>query len=218
VISLVRWVDGDRERKVLYEGSLSEIFVPYMDPAAGWYTRNFLDAGEYTAGGLIKPLMRGVDCPDNSEYLAMVVVGDRGRPYDVPDVICIFERYAGDMSWRHVAGTYEGRPKRDLVVRSAAVLGNYDYIFDWVFQQDGTIRVATGATGIAEAKPVSPRDALIAAASVNGSNGSNGTNGAHTAARADAYGRFVDAISWPSTTTITSVTGSTSTSTAASTR
>jgi primary-amine oxidase len=190
VISLVRWVDDVRERPILYEGSLSEIFVPYMDPSAGWYTRNFLDAGEYTARGLIKPLIRGADCPDNSAYLDMVVTRDDGRPRDVPDVICIFERYAGDMSWRHLSATYEGRPKRDLVVRSAAVLGNYDYVFDWVFQQDGTIRIATGATGIAEAKAVSPRDALIAATALNGNGNGNGSG--HEAARADAYGRFVD--------------------------
>jgi primary-amine oxidase len=186
VLSVVRWVDEGRERQILYEGSLSEIFVPYMDPSTNWYPRNFLDAGEYTAGGLIKPLERGVDCPNNSVYLNMVVVGDDGRPHDVPNVICIFERYAGDVSWRHLAQTFDGRPKRDLVVRSAAVLGNYDYIFDWSFQQDGTIRVSTGATGIAEAKPVGPKDALLAAAAARSSAG-----GAQTA-RADAYGRYVD--------------------------
>jgi primary-amine oxidase len=187
VISLARWSDDDgRLRPILYEGSLSEIFVPYMDPAMAWYPRNFLDAGEYTAGGLIKPLARSIDCPDNAAYLDMVVVGDDGRPRDVPDVICVFERYGGDVAWRHLAATHEGRPKRDLVVRSAAVLGNYDYIFDWTFQQDGTIRGSVGATGIAEAKAVVPRSArdLLAA-------GSNGTNGAPDA-RADAYGRFVD--------------------------
>lgn len=187
VISLVRWVEEARERPILYEGSLSEIFVPYMDPSAGWYTRNFLDAGEYTAGGLIKPLTRGVDCPAGAAYLSMVVTGDDGRPRDVPDVICLFERYAGDMAWRHLAQTHEGRPKRDLVVRSVAVLGNYDYVFDWIFQQDGSMRVATGATGIAEAKPVTPRDALVATAT-NG----NGTGNGAAEVRADAYGRFVD--------------------------
>ncbi|MEJ2503962.1 MAG: tyramine oxidase, partial [Gemmatimonadota bacterium] len=189
VISLVRWVDeADEARPILYEGSLSEIFVPYMDPSMGWYPRNFLDAGEYTAGGLIKPLARSVDCPDNATYLAMVVVGDDGRPRDVPDVICVFERYAGDVAWRHRAATHEGRPKRDLVVRSAAVLGNYDYIFDWAFQQDGTLRVSVGATGIAEAKAVVARNAgaVIAA----GTNGTNGDTAEET--RADAYGRFVD--------------------------
>jgi primary-amine oxidase len=196
VISLVRWVGEDgTSRPILYEGSLSEIFVPYMDPSVGWYPRNFLDAGEYTAGGLIKPLARAIDCPANADYLGMVVVGDDGRPRDVPDVICVFERYSGDVLWRHLAATHEGRPKRDLVVRAAAVLGNYDYVFDWTFQQDGTIRVSVGATGIAEVKAVTPRDArAVVAAGTNGSNGSNGSNGDHASAeaRADAYGRFVD--------------------------
>ncbi len=40
------------------------------------------------------------------------------------------------------------------MLRTAAVIGNYDYLMDWVFQQDGTIRVAVGATGIVETKSV----------------------------------------------------------------
>jgi hypothetical protein len=43
VVSTVRFRDGDELRPVLYEGHLSEIFVPYMDPATAWYTRNYLD-------------------------------------------------------------------------------------------------------------------------------------------------------------------------------
>jgi primary-amine oxidase len=181
VVSTVRWVQEAEERPVLYQGHMSEIFVPYMDPTAGWYTRNFLDIGEYTAGGLVKPLQPEVDCPGTSAFLPLIHAGDDGRPRTVPDVICIFERYAGDPLWRHLSGTHEGRAKRDLVVRMAAVLGNYDYIVDWVFQQDGTIRVAVGATGIVEAKPVLPTNALAAA-----EDGDGGGSGA------DAYGRFVD--------------------------
>ena len=183
ILSTVRYRDGERDRPVLYQGNLSEIFVPYMDPSANWYARNFLDAGEYVANGLGKPLARGVDCPDNARYLDLVVVRGNGRPRDVPDVICLFERYAGDVAWRHLAQTIEGRPKRDLVVRFAAVLGNYDYIFDWVFQQDGTIRVAVGATGIAEVKMVAERSAGMLAQA--------GEGGAAVTAP-DAYGRFVD--------------------------
>ena len=52
VISTVTYADGERRRQVLYEGSLSEIFVPYMDPAFEWFNRNFLDAGEFNMGGL----------------------------------------------------------------------------------------------------------------------------------------------------------------------
>ncbi len=38
--------------------------------------------------------------------------------------------------------------------RSIAVVGNYDYILDWRFEQEGAITVAVGATGELEVKPV----------------------------------------------------------------
>jgi primary-amine oxidase len=196
IISTVRYRDGDRPRQVLYQGYMSEIFVPYMDPATSWYHRNFLDIGEYVAGGLAKPMEPGVDCPADAAWFNQVVVEDNGRPRSVPRVICLFERVSGDMVWRHRDGAgVEGRPKRDLVARMAAVLGNYDYIVDWVFQHDGTIRVLVGATGINEVKMVRERDALVALAERGATTGTNGgTNGSSNGSsmgRADAYGRYV---------------------------
>jgi len=173
VISTVTYRDGDRDRPVLYEGHLSEIFVPYMDPSFGWYQRNFLDAGEFSAGGLAQPLMPGRDCPEQAVYSDGWLNGVNGRPKLVKNVICLLERESGDMAWRHSSSEPESRRKRDLVVRFAAVLGNYDYVFDWIFQQDGSIRVTVGSTGIAETKTVAQSDSASAGA-------------------ADAYGRFVD--------------------------
>jgi primary-amine oxidase len=170
IVSTVTYEDAGRRRPVLYQGSLSEIFVPYMDPSFTWAHRTFFDSGEVFAGGLTAPLTPGVDCPDHAHYLDGLIANDAGRPEDRENVICIFEREAGDVSWRHTAS--DGRRKRELVVRSTAVLGNYDYIFDWTFQQDGSINVAVGATGIAEVK--------IAASERAGRNGD------------DRYGRFVD--------------------------
>ena len=45
-----------------------------------------------------------------------------------------------------------GRPGRELVLRSAATICNYDYLLDWRFEPDGTIKVAVGATGVIETK------------------------------------------------------------------
>lgn len=177
VISTVTYKDGDEERKVMYQGNLSEIFVPYMDPGFGWFVRNFIDAGEYTAGGLVKPLFKGQDAPEYAYYMDGIFSNDNGRPAPRSNLVAIFEREPGDPSWRHNGGAArESRVKRDLVVRAAAVLGNYDYVFDWIFQQDGSIRVLIGATGIAEAKVVTQKDAASPPASDPG----------------DMYGRYVD--------------------------
>jgi len=179
VISTVTYNDNDDVRNIMYEGFLSEIFVPYMDPSFGWYPRNFIDLGEYTAGGFTNPLLRGADAPDYAHYMDGLFVHDNGRPKHVPNLIAIFERESGDPSWRHNSADMgpESRVKRDLVVRAAAVVGNYDYILDWIFQQDGSIVVRAGATGIAEAKSTLQKDAVEAASSD---------------APDDAYGRFVD--------------------------
>lgn len=83
IVSTVTYSDGERRRPVLYEGHLSEIFVPYMDPAFDWYRRNFLDAGEFNAGGLSKPLLRGLDCPEGAVYFDGLISDDEGRPKPV---------------------------------------------------------------------------------------------------------------------------------------
>jgi len=185
IVSTVTYQDGERERPILYQGYLSEMFVPYMDPAFAWYHRNFMDMGEFSHGGIVKPLLRGLDCPDNAIYFDGLIAQDNGRPKTRRNLICLFEREPGDMSWRHYRDDEpESRRKRDLIVRAAAVAGNYDYIFDWIFQQDGSIRVRVGLSGIAEAKVV--REATVGALS------SDSDWNASPIKSADAYGRFVD--------------------------
>ena len=167
VVSLVDARDGDRWRPVLYQAHLSEVFVPYMSPDAGWYWRTYMDSGEYGFGIFLSPLRPGVDCPAHARFLDATLSGDDGTPFTLPGVICVFERNIGDPAWRHYeifAQTEtevvpaEGRPATELVVRAASEVGNYDYLMDYVFQQDGTIRIAVGSTGL---------DAVAGAASVS---------------------------------------------------
>jgi primary-amine oxidase len=188
VVSLVRYTDGGRERPVLHQGLLSEIFVPYMDPDEGWYFVNFLDLGEGPSG-VATPLERGTDCPDHASYFDAIFADERGIPQRRRSAACLFERETGDMAWRHSRGPGEidSRVRRDLVLRQIATIGNYDYLVDWVFQQDGAIKVVAGATGQVNVKAVSPRTVETTAEASMGSNGDNRS----APERPDAYGRFV---------------------------
>jgi primary-amine oxidase len=162
VLNLVSYQDGEKQRSVLYEGGLSEMYVPYQDPEETWNSHVFLDAGEYFtntgSGGIIKPLLPGVDCPTYATFFSGTFFHDNGTPYIRPQLACLFERVTGDPVWRHWdEDTYavSGRPTRELVFRTVATVGNYDYLFDWRFEQDASITVGVGATGILEVKAVS---------------------------------------------------------------
>ena len=101
VISLAGWQDGRGSRSVLYQGYLSEMFVPYMDPDAGWQSRTYFDTGEYGAGVLATPLERGVDCPATAAFLPGTFASDKGEAFTTPDALCVFERSLGEPIWRH---------------------------------------------------------------------------------------------------------------------
>jgi primary-amine oxidase len=169
VISLARWVDQGKERSVLYQGYMSEMFVPYMDRDYGWYSRTYFDMGEYGVGHLASPLQPGIDCPLGATLLNAVLNDDDGDPDERPNVVCIFERNTGDPAWRHYEvnnKTFEGRPGVELVVRMASQIGNYDYVIDWVFNHAAEIEARVGSTGIVALKGVrsqSMRSATAAA-------------------------------------------------------
>ena len=160
VISMVRWQDARGPRSVLYQGYLSEMFVPYMDADYGWQSRTYFDTGEYGAGALATPLKPGVDCPATASFLPAVFGDDKGEPLTTPNALCVFERGGGDPIWRHyeiLNQTYEGRSNVELVVRMATTIGNYDYLFDWIFNDAAEIEVRVGATGIDALKGVASR-------------------------------------------------------------
>lgn len=161
VLSSVSVRDAGRRRSVLYQGYMSEIFVPYMDPDKAWYFRTFLDIGEYGIGSAGVPMQAGQDCPADAQMIDAAFANERGKISTTEGIVCIFERTTGDAAWSHYERARQGSLSRrysELVVRFIAWLGNYDYVVDWIFTPTGSIKVRIGATGIVQIKAVNSGD------------------------------------------------------------
>jgi primary-amine oxidase len=161
IVSLVRFNDGKKLRDIAYQMNISEMFVPYMDPNPTWTYRTFMDAGEFGLGYLTSSLRAGVDCPDTAAFIDMTLPNDIGGTYVRERGMCIFERPTGDPAWRHYTSgnkRVNGQPQIELVVRHIPTLGNYDYVVDYVFTPQGTIKLRVGATGFDAIKSVASTD------------------------------------------------------------
>jgi primary-amine oxidase len=197
VLSRVRHASEDGDRSVLYQGSLSELFVPYQDPAEPWNYQAYYDLGSYPSsfGGVASTLEVGQDCPQRADYFDAYVLQPDGAPGQRARVACLFERPGAEPAWRHTRGAViESRARRDLVLRMVMGAGNYDYLFDWVFKQDGSIRVNLAATGIDQMKGVANESAGVATGvGTNGDMNGDANGGANRGVNGDddRYGRFV---------------------------
>ncbi|MCV5977609.1 primary-amine oxidase, partial [Escherichia coli] len=90
-------------------------------------------------------IVRGKDAPSKAVLLDETIADYTGKPTTIPGAVAIFERYAGP-EYKHLE---MGKPnvsteRRELVVRWISTVGNYDYIFDWVFHDNGTIGIDAG--------------------------------------------------------------------------
>lgn len=158
MLSTVTYNDKGIKRKVMYEGSLGGMIVPYGDPDVGWYFKAYLDSGEYGMGTLTSPIEQGKDAPENAVLLDATLADYTGTPTNIPNAIAVFERYAGpEFKHQEMGQPNLSTERRELVVRWVSTVGNYDYIFDWVFAENGTIGINAGATGIEAVKGVKSR-------------------------------------------------------------
>jgi len=144
VLYTVGYEDGGRVRSILYRASVSETVMPYGDPSPTWSFRNAFDEGEYGLGRLAEPLVPLTDCPPNTRFFDAVLADDRGRSYTLPRAVGLYERDGG-LLWKHAL---QSRRARELVLTFMTTIGNYDYGFNWIFHQDGTLEQEIDLTGI----------------------------------------------------------------------
>jgi primary-amine oxidase len=169
VLYTVGYADQGTWRSVLYRASLSEMFVPYGDAGPGWFFRNVFDMGEYGVGLLANPLEPFADAPDNAVFFPAVLTDNTGTPAEMPRMVALYERDGGllwkhfDLDTVHKRTHNESRRARQLVLGIIATVGNYDYGFNWVFHQDGTLEMEVLLTGIMQTKGIPPVEAAAQA-------------------------------------------------------
>ena len=143
-------------RSVAYEIAMAEMFVPYQDKDPNWFYRTYFDMGEFGLGNMSTGLQEN-DCPSHALFQDAITHTADGQAFEMENRYCIFEHDPGYPIWRHHESLYDGIPgmsphqsrtNTELIVRMVATIGNYDYFQDYVFQQDGRLRIRLVATGI----------------------------------------------------------------------
>jgi primary-amine oxidase len=154
----LRYQDQGKDRSVLYRASLSEMVVPYGDPAPQQARKNAFDAGEYGLGMCANSLELGCDCLGLIKYFDGHLCTSRGEPLTIKNAVCMHEEDYGIL-WKHTdrrLNTPEVRRSRRLVISSIATVENYEYGFFWYLYQDGNIQFEVKLTGVLSLGAVKP--------------------------------------------------------------
>ncbi|MDE1171206.1 MAG: hypothetical protein PW734_08385 [Verrucomicrobium sp.] len=151
--------DGDRLRSVCYRAAVSEMLVPYSEPAPEWVWREFFDVGEYGLGFCSNQINAGKELPTNAVTAdAVFPEQDLSLSKDYGSRVCFYERDGGAL-FAHTQpddGSRVYARGKELVVGFIATVGNYDYLYKWVFRQDGSFGFETELEGLILNKTVPP--------------------------------------------------------------
>jgi primary-amine oxidase len=150
VLHQIGYDDRGTLRPIIHRASLTEMYVPYGDPAPTHRFKNVFDQGELGIGWLANPLALGCDCVGEIRYFDGLVNNQDGEPVTVPNAVCMHEEDAG-IAWKHTdfrTGEVEVRRLRRLVISFIATVGNYEYGYFWYLYTDGTIEYEIKLSGV----------------------------------------------------------------------
>ncbi|XP_034045866.1 primary amine oxidase, liver isozyme-like isoform X2 [Thalassophryne amazonica] len=139
-----------RGERIVYELSVQEALSVYGSVTPGVMMTKFLDSG-LGIGRYAHELVRGVDCPYMATYVDTYRYIDVPGPIRFRNSICIFEHNMGQPLRRHFSDffhhSYGGMVNSALVLRTISAIENYDYLWDFIFYQSGSVEAKVHATG-----------------------------------------------------------------------
>ncbi|XP_054464068.1 retina-specific copper amine oxidase [Anoplopoma fimbria] len=136
--------------RIIYELSVQEAMSVYGSVTPGMILTKFLDSS-IGIGRFAHELVRGVDCPYEAAYVDTYRYIDVPAPVRFRNSICVFEHNMGQPLRRHFSdffhNSYGGMVNSALVFRTITAIGNYDYMWDFIFYQSGSVEAKVHATG-----------------------------------------------------------------------
>jgi primary-amine oxidase len=136
--------------RIVYELSVQEAMSVYGSITPGMILTKFLDSS-IGIGRFAHELVRGVDCPYAATYIDTFRYIDVSAPQRFRNSICLFEHNTGRPLRRHFSdffsNSYGGMVNSALVFRTITAIGNYDYLWDFIFYQSGSVEAKVHATG-----------------------------------------------------------------------
>ncbi|RDA94712.1 hypothetical protein CP533_6774 [Ophiocordyceps camponoti-saundersi (nom. inval.)] len=150
VLSDLTYTEGQTVRPLFYRLSMAEMVVPYGEPEHPHQRKHAFDLGEYGAGYMTNSLKLGCDCKGVIRYIDAVFPTPDGNIKTIENAICIHEEDDG-LLFKHTDFRDDSvtvTRARRLIVQQIFTAANYEYIFQWIFHQDGTIQPEVKLTGI----------------------------------------------------------------------
>ncbi|GFO42010.1 amine oxidase [Plakobranchus ocellatus] len=152
---------GDR---IAYEISLNEIIVFYSAANPMHQVTDVADSAGYL-GSMVKSLVPGADCPHSATLISNTLAGQLVKgPVRFPNAWCLFEHNSGLPLRRHIGyrlvhgSFYGGMLDSHLTLRTILTVGNYDYVIDFSFHQNGVMDAKVSSTGYLMVSPYSSDD------------------------------------------------------------
>ncbi|KAJ8278767.1 hypothetical protein COCON_G00058330 [Conger conger] len=148
--------------RIAYEVSLQEAIAFYSGDTPAAMQTKYIDAG-WAMGTSDYELAPGIDCPEIATFVDRYHYYDTDKPIRYKNALCIFEMTTATPLRRHFNSNfsggynfYAGLENHVLVVRTTSTVYNYDYIWDFLFYQNGVMESRVSATGYIHATFYTP--------------------------------------------------------------